>query len=497
MSSVSGTFSENDSPLSTLTPGSVWHYFEQISGIPRVSGTKTPVLEFLERFARSNRLSFSRDTAGNIVMRKPAHADASCKRTICLQSHCDMVGQKDPGTEHDFQNDPIHPRIEGEWVTAPATSLGADNGIGVAAMCAILSSPGIPHGPLEALFTVEEENTMEGAFNLSDDALRSEYLLNLDSESFGELFIGCAGGETTVMDLPCTRVTPFFDTQWYRVELFGATGGHSGIDIHRSRANAIQLLARILTYMSNFYGFSLSSIEGGDAHNAIPRNAAANIALAKASPAALASFKEGLKKMGAQIRQEYAATDPGLDISISPVEAESSVYDTRTTHAIINALNGCPNGVFRADCRNSDMVYTSSNIGIVEQRTTDIRTVTLQRSIREEEKQAAAASCASVFELAGAHTNIAGNYPGWAPDPDSVLTSQMKAIYTRTFSSEPVLKTIHAGLECGILKSKYPRMEMLSFGPTIIGAHSVDEKVHIESVAQFWEFLCKALQQLR
>jgi dipeptidase D len=471
----------------------VWRHFASLCRIPRISGHEKALGDHIEEFGRTHALETTVDRAGNIRIRKEATSTAAAHHRICLQAHIDMVGQKEPDTNHDFTRDPIEPTIHAQWVGARNTSLGADNGIGVAAILAVLEGHDIEHGPIEALFTVEEESSMRGALGIDTAFLSADTLLNLDSETEGELYIGCAGGTTTAIDIPFTAETVPTRSGWYRIGVSGATGGHSGIDIHHDRANAIVLLARVLEACARLDGFRVAHIEGGDAHNVIARNAGAYVTVAAHMQQKLLDCIERIR---GELCAQYAYTDPALDITAYTAESRTNACTTEATRRIVRALHLCPNGVFSMDPHEPGLVHTSSNIGLIATRGDHgcMHIETLQRSLDDDAKKESAARVAQAFRETGAHVRCTGTYPGWYPDRDSPVCTHVQRVYAGLFGRKARLKTIHAGLECGIIKEKYPHMDMLSFGPTIVGAHSTGEKVYIPSVDAFWHLLCEVLR---
>lgn len=479
-------------PLQPLLSSPIWQHFYQLTQVPRPSGHMQPITDFMLAFGRSLSLDSSLDQAGNVIIRKPATIGMQNRQAVVLQSHLDMVPQKNSDTQHDFTQDPICPYIDGEWVKATGTTLGADNGIGVAAAMAILADTTLQHGPIEALFTVDEETGMYGAEGLSGDTLQADILLNLDSEHEGELFIGCAGGidmEAQWQFAPAS--VPEGDIA-LEIHLSGLKGGHSGLDINLGRANANKLLFRLLKEAVADYEVRLASVKGGDLRNAIPREAKATITLPQAGVEELKELIESYEQM---YNVEYRQTENRIMITVNQVETPATLIPQEIQDDLIHAIVGCRNGVARVD-NQLGVIETSSSLGIVASDSDSIRVNILIRSSLESMKEALASSLESIFSLAGAKVSLYGSYPGWAPNAASPILEVMKMAYREQYHQEPKVQVVHAGLECGIIGAGYPQMDMISFGPTIKYPHSPDEKIEIASVAKFFDYLCLILTQI-
>lgn len=480
--------------LKGLQPEAVWEYFEEICQIPRPSRKEEKIGAWLMEFARKHDLEARRDEAGNVLICKPAVAGKEHLPGVVLQSHMDMVCEKNSDVEHDFDHDPIVPYIDGEWVKARGTTLGADDGIGMAAALAVLTSRDIQHGPLECLFTVDEETGLTGAFALQPGFFNGRILLNLDSEDEGEMFIGCAGGIDTVIRLPYRKVETPAHKFAVRVSVKGLQGGHSGDDINKGRGNAIKILNRFLWDMNDKYGICAASFEGGNLRNAIAREASAVLVFDEI-------LKENIRVdfnvYMAEMEEVWKLTEPGLQLELESVELPSQTLDQDSTNRLLNALYACPHGVFSMSSRMPGMVETSTNLAsvrFVEEDTVSI--TTSQRSDVDSEKMNIAHMVASVFRLAGAQVEHGEGYPGWAPNPESAILKVAVESYRRLFGKAPVVRSIHAGLECGLFLEKYPGMDMISFGPTLRGVHSPDEKININTVEMWWRHLVDILEQL-
>lgn len=472
-----------------LLPKNVWRNFYSLTQIPRPSKKEARVIEFVKQFGRNLGLETITDEVGNVLIKKPASAGFENLKTIVLQAHLDMVPQKNSDSDHNFETDPIDAYIDGEWVKARGTTLGADNGIGAAAMMAVLESKALKHPAIEALFTIDEETDMTGAFHLKPDWLKGDILLNLDSEDEGELYIGCAGGLNTNIDYDYTTENSDNQHKAYRILVKGLKGGHSGIDIVLGRGNSIQLMARIL-YAIESLGMRLASFDGGSLRNAIPREASAIVTIPFNRMEKAVAIISELKHI---IAEELSAAEPDLMIEFSETEMPVRLMGLKDAREFIRALYIFPNGVIRM----SDYMpvpETSTNLAVAKAENGQVSIKSLQRSFVDTAKENLARQIRSVFELYGAKVVHEGSYPGWKPNPDSAILSAMKDVYHKGFGKIPEIKSIHAGLECGIIGGIYPKMDMISFGPTIRFPHSPDEKVNILSVEKFWDFLVKTLE---
>jgi dipeptidase D len=412
---------------------------------------------------------------------------------VVLQGHLDMVHQKNAGTHFDFDQEGIRMYVEQDWVKAEGTTLGSDNGIGVAAIMALLASKDLAHPPLEALFTIDEETGMTGAMGLKAGLLDADILLNLDTEDDDELTIGCAGGIDITASGTYQQEKLSGEWQGYRFHIKGLTGGHSGMDIHRGRANANKLMNRLLLEMATEITLRVSAIDGGGLRNAIPRESFAIVAVPSAQRSSLDAFTERYAKT---LHAEYHSTDPGLKVMAEPVALPNQVAALAFQTQFLRAVYACPNGIYRMSPDIAGLVQTSNNLARIELRDGNYQVLCLARSAVDSEKMDLSAAIRSAFELADATVTYGGSYPGWAPRPDATIVRLMSDLYRKSFAGEPKVGACHAGLECGILGANYPDMEMISFGPNIRGAHSPDEKVQISSVQKFWGFLLDTLQQI-
>jgi dipeptidase D len=476
--------------IKDLEPNEVWKHFYEITQVPRPSESEHKAVDFIYNFGKNLGLETTKDEVGNVIIRKPATSGKEGTPGVILQSHLDMVPQKNKDKKHDFEKDPIIAYIDGDWVTADGTTLGADNGIGVAATMAILESEILKHGPIEALFTVNEEKGMVGAQNLKPEILKGKILINLDSEDEGELYVGCAGGLDATFTFEYSKQqAPAGET--YKISVSEMKGGHSGIDIPLGRGNANKILFRILKSVAN--ETELSYIEGGDARNAIPRDSFAIVVVPSDKISTVSSI---ISDTGKSIKSELQKTEPDLQIRFEKAEPVATVIGKDVQLRLINAINACPNAVIRMSDTVPGLVETSTNLAIVKSGKDEIKIACLIRSSVDSAKEYLASMEESVFTLAGAESVFSGSYPGWNPNPDSLILSKMKKIYSDMYGKEPEIKAIHAGLECGLLGGIYPEWDMISCGPTIRYPHSPAEKVNIESVGKWWNFLITTLENL-
>lgn len=468
--------------------------FREITCIPRESGHEEHIIAYLQKFAKDRNLECYTDKAGNVLIIKEATKGCEDRPTIILQSHSDMVCEKNAGVEHDFSKDPIKYVIEDGWMIAKDTTLGADCGIGIAAQLAVLEAEDIPHGKIEALFTVSEETGLDGAKALSEDFLSGNILLNLDSEDEGEIFVGCAGGVDTTAKftykpkmLPPSKVFTKFS-------VYGAIGGHSGDDIDKGRANAVQLLARFL-YQALPYGIDLCSIEGGNKRNAIAREASAVVAFSQNREDDLIAL---FNQFAADIKAEYATTEPNLACGAEPLTWEGPAIDLGTAKNLITALNSAPHGVLAMSADIKGLVETSSNLASVKMEMDNIiRIGSSQRSSINSARAFAAQRFEANFVLAGADVTHEGEYPGWKPNMESPIKDICVQAYRDLFNQEPVVRAIHAGLECGLFLDKYPSLDMISFGPTLRGVHAPGERLDLNSLDKFWELLVEVIKRVK
>ncbi len=476
-----------------LSPERVWFYFGEICKVPRPSKKEKLIADYIIGIARELNLDFEVDETGNILIRKPATEGYAHFPVVVLQSHMDMVCEKNSDTYHDFENDPIIPRIEGEWVKATGTTLGADDGIGIAAQLAILDSTDIEHGPLEMLFTVDEETGLTGANGLKAGFLKGNILLNLDSEDEGELFIGCAGGQDTKVLMSYSKVAVNYDFAGYQIKVTGLQGGHSGDDINKGRGNAVKILNRLLWSSSHLFEARISEIDGGNLRNAIAREAFANIIVPNRFNK---DFIQYVKKFNAIVKEEYKINEPALLVSYQPTELPSFIIDSSTQERLLNALYACPHGVIAMLADVPNFVETSTNLASVKMNDKVIEIGTSQRSSSEHGKQDVLNMVESVFRLAGGKISHNDGYPGWTPNPKSPILDITRKAYVKLFDQDPKVLAIHAGLECGLIGEQYPGIDMISYGPTIKGAHSPDERLQINTVQRFWDLTLEVLKNI-
>ncbi len=483
------------SEIANLSPNLVWRYFDEITRVPRPSKKEGKIRAFLVDFSKKHQLECQQDTTGNIVIRKSATPGYEKSPTVILQSHMDMVCEKNSDVTFDFDSDPIRTHIEGEWVRAEGTTLGADCGIGMAAAMAMLTAEGVEHGPIEALFTVDEETGLTGAFGLGEGMLTGKYLINLDSEDEGEIFIGCAGGIDTLATILYTPEPAPVGLVWFRVMLSGLKGGHSGDDIDKGRGNSNKLLNRFLRHGTKAFGLRLAQFDGGNLRNAIPREAFATFGVPVEYVKPMLAWFETYQ---AEITAEFQMTEPSLEVMLAEELVPESIVDKLTQHRLLDAICGLPNGVLAMSSAMPGLVETSTNLASVKfPEPGRIVVTTSQRSSVESARHEAAASVRSVLELAGAHVTHSDGYPGWNPNPDSHLLKITERTYECLFGHPPKVRAIHAGLECGLFLEKYPYLEMVSFGPTLRGVHSPDERLKIPTVDRFWKLLVGVVDSLR
>lgn len=472
-------------------PDKVWKNFYRLTQIPRPSGKEEQVRNYIAGFGRKLGLETIVDSAGNVLVRKPATHGMEHLKGVILQSHLDMVPQKNSGKFHDFERDPVEPVIDGEWVRANGTTLGADNGIGVAAALSVLESENLQHGPLEALFTANEEAGMSGALGLQPGLLKGTILLNLDSEEEGELIIGCAGGVDAKITFSCSEKPLYGSYRGFTIRVTGLKGGHSGMDINLGRGNANRIMNRLLYHGFSCCGLQLVSLKGGSLRNAIPRESFAYVAVPSAQAA---SCTEQLAGLAMKIKNVLRSADPGLNIEIAPADTPETVIDQRVFERMMKAVYAIPDGVIRMSGDMAGLVETSNNLASITSSQGAIVIECLLRSSVESESENLQTMIASISDLAGAVSVFTDGYPGWTPDFDSPILKTMRAAYERKFGKAPHVTAVHAGLECGILGGAYPGLDMISFGPTIRFPHSPDEKVQIASVGRFWDFLVETLR---
>ena len=477
--------------IRNLSPQHVWGYFHDLTQIPRPTGHMDAVTRYILAFGKESGLETLQDKTGNIVIRKPATPGMEHCKTVIIQGHLDMVPQKNAATVHNFETDPIDAYIDGDWVTARDTTLGADNGIGVALALAVLSDNTLKHGPVEALFTVDEEVGMDGAFGLKPGFLKGEILINADSEEEGELFVGCAGGADLNISFQFKEdiAIPEGDVA-VKLSLTGLKGGHSGVDIHLGRANANKLMFRFLKEAVRDYGARLSSIDGGSLRNAIPREAVAIITIPGDNVEALWELVADYQDM---FRTEYQGIEESVLFVAEPAELPASLIPEEIQDDLINAIEGCQNGVISMLADFPGTVETSTNLASVKKSDQLIEIKILTHSSSESRKEQICSSLESVFALAGAKVEYGSSYGGWQPNIKSEILGVMQRVYEQKFGRTPNVKVMHAGLECGIIQTVYPDMDMISFGPDLQYPHSPDERVSISSVQKVWTFLTETL----
>jgi len=480
--------------IKKLNPSALWSYFYDLTQVPRPSGFLGPVQDYMLNFGKSLGLTTIKDEAGNIIIKKPAAPGMEGKPSVVLQAHLDMVPQKNTHVEHDFEKDPIKPYIEEGWVRATETTLGADDGIGVSAIMAVLASKDLKLGPVEALLTADEETGMYGAFGLKAGAFDSKILLNLDSEHEGDLFVGCAGGVNLNAEFEYEKNVPVPEGDIaVKLTLKGLKGGHSGIDISLGRANANKLLFRFLKMAVAEDEVRLASFSGGNLRNTIPREAFAIVTIPEDG---LSDLVESVKDYEDQINEEFHGVENQLYFTLDQVDLPLGLIPEEVQDDVINAIEAAHNGVLRMIPEIPEIVETSSNMAICESKEGLVTCQFLIRSSAESMKRTLVSMLGSCFALAGAKVTESGDYPGWKPNMNSPIMDKMVDIYQRKWGVKPTVNVIHAGLECGIIQDAVGTLDMISFGPTILFPHSPDEKVEISSVEKFWDFLISTLSAL-
>ncbi len=477
-----------------LKPSSIWNFFDQVTKVPRPSKKEGKIIQFLLDFADKHGLKAEKDAAGNVLIRKDASAGKENLKKVILQSHVDMVCEKNNDVTHDFENEPIHTYIDGDWVKAKGTTLGADDGIGVAAALAILASNDLAHGPLECLFTTDEETGLTGAYALQPGVLTGEILINLDTEEEGEFYIGCAGGIGTTATFTYQKEKAPAGYFWFQVQVKGLNGGHSGSEIDKGLGNANKILTRYLWTLKKECPVLIARIDGGNLHNAIAREseAIAGIPL---------NFKEKaisqLNILQAELEAELKTVDPGVKLSLASTEAPTDTIDKKTGDNLIAALYACPHGVMGMSFDIPGLVETSTNLASVKMKENNTIVIgTSQRSSTNSLKIDVANMVTAVFRLAGANVTNNEGYPGWRPNANSDILKISEKTYEDLFGNKPLIKAIHAGLECGLFLEKYPQLDMISCGPTILGAHSPEERIQISTVDKWWKFLVELLKAI-
>lgn len=479
--------------LSQLEPQNVWRHFENICKIPRPSYHEQGVIDYIREFADGLNLENEIDPAGNIIVRKPATEGMENAKGIIIQGHMDMVSQKTSESTHNFETDPIEAYIDGEWVTANGTTLGSDNGIGVAMALSVLESTQLKHPAIEGLFTVNEESGMSGALELQRGYLHGDWLLNIDTEEEGDLYVGCAGGQDVVIEYPIQTIERPSDCESFKLIVGGLKGGHSGVDIHTDRANANKISNDYLIEALALGGFYVSAFDGGSLRNAIPRDAQTVVCIEKDK---VDDCNELAKNLTRNLRQIYQDTDPQLDIHLEKIADVKKVIEPQIIATFVDAIAQCPNGVDSWIKDLPDVVETSDNLAKITSNEKEIVIEISVRSSVESEKERLSEEIKSLFEKQNAKVTFGNGYPGWKPDMQSSLLQISKDIYQQSFGKEPGVKVIHAGLECGVIGAVYPEWEMISFGPTIVDAHSPDERCNISDVAKIWTYLKAILENV-
>lgn len=479
--------------IRNLEPKEMWNHFADLNAVPRPSKKEERVIEFMLNFGKSLGLETLQDKIGNVIIKKPASAGMENRKTVILQSHLDMVHQKNASTVFDFEMQGIEMIVDGDWVRANGTTLGADNGIGVASIMAVLSSTSIAHPAIEAMFTIDEETGMTGAIHLDPSNFKGEILLNLDTEDDDELSIGCAGGIDTNTKYSYKTETVNSDSKTAEITVNGLLGGHSGMDIDKGRGNANKLMNRIMYHLISLIDFQLISLDGGSLRNAIPRESVAVIAV-KSSEFSL--FLSELDKIASVLKTELKTVETKLAITVKEIESANLAVEKEDGLKIINTIYAVFNGVYRMSPDFAGLVETSSSLARVIVKNGEFITQSLQRSSVESTKDDVANLIRSVFEIAGCAVVQTGDYPGWQPNTDSEILNLMANLYREKFNEEPQIKACHAGLECGILLKHLPNVDMISFGPNIRAAHSPDEKVQISSVQKFWNYYLDILTKI-
>ena len=476
-----------------LEPKATWKYFDQICQVPHPSKKEEKIIAFLMNWAKENNIEAKKDKIGNILMMKPATAGMENRKTVILQSHMDMVCEKNNDVDFDFDNDAIQAYIDGDWVKAKGTTLGADDGIGVAAQMDVLTATDIKHGAIECLFTVDEETGLTGAFELKPGFLSGDILINLDSEDEGEIFIGCAGGIDTIAEFDYKKENVGGNFKFFRIDIKGLRGGHSGDEIDKGLGNSNKILNRILFHSSNNFGLRLNIFDGGNLRNAIPREAFAEFVIPTDM---LNNFTNYFNQIASDIKAELSVKESKLEIILTETKDINNVIDLDTQNNLFQALYACPHGVIAMSPSMENMVSTSTNLASVKFKNDIIEVTTSQRSDTESLKTDIANMVKSVFDLAGAKATQGDGYPGWSPNPNSEILKVAEQSYERLFGNKPLVRSIHAGLECGLFLEKYPNLDMISIGPTLRDVHSPDEKILIPTVVKFRKHLVDILENV-
>lgn len=480
------------SALEGLEPREIWKHFDQLAKIPRASTKEAAAKQYVMAQAEGLGLEVVPDRAGNMVIRKPAHKGREAAPMTILQGHLDMVCEKNEGTAHNFDTDPIQVVRDGDWLRANGTTLGADNGVGVSAALAVMENREIKHGPLEFVFTVDEESGLTGASEFPGGVLKSRYFLNLDNEETGTICIGCAGGIKTT-GRRRVGLRPASPNPAWRIKISGLRGGHSGVDIHQGRGNALRILGHVLQTLIEKYPADIAEINGGSAQNAIPREASAVVLIEPAKEKELQSLVTAAEQ---EHRADLGAFDSGLRITAEKTGAPENVLDSADARRVVNLLVSLPHGVLAMSPDIPGLTQNSTNLAIVSTKAEAVEIVTSQRSTIESSKWTAARMVATVFRMAGFEAEHSAGYPGWKPDPKSDIVLKLQAVHQEMFDEPAKLIAMHAGLECGVIGEKYPGMQMASFGPTIVDPHSPNERVQISTVVDFWNYLKVVLERI-
>jgi dipeptidase D len=480
--------------LTELKPSPVWTYFEEICKIPRLSKNEAKIREYLLEFARKNNLESKEDQIGNILIIRPSSPGMEERKTIVLQSHMDMVGEKNADHPHDWSKDPIVPKVKEGWVTASGTTLGADDGMGIASQMAILTDKKLQAGKIECLFTVDEESGMTGAIGLKPGFINGSILINLDSEDEGILYIGCAGGMDTVGTMKYKPEPPLKGSVALSISLTGLRGGHSGDEIHKGFGNSVKIMNRLLWNLSNNYRIAVSNFDGGNLRNAIPREAFATIVVEKLS---VGKILEWIKSFSALILEEFGNIEKDLKIVARETDLPLTVMDKNNQSKLLSSLTCCPHGAIAWSKEMDNLVETSTNLAVVKFSDKNIiKIITTQRSSIESSKHDVAAMVETCLKLAGAEVVHSDGYPGWRPNMTSEILKITRDSYKKLFGKEPWIRAIHAGLECGLIFEKFKGIDMISFGPTIKGAHTPKEKIEIRTAQMFWDLLLDVISNI-
>jgi len=479
--------------IRNLKPNALWNHFADLNAVPRPSKKEERVTAFMKKFGESLGLKTYVDEAGNVIIKKPASPGMEGRTTVALQGHLDMVHQKNASTDFNFDTQGIQMYVDGDWVKARGTTLGSDNGIGVAAAMTILSSKDIPHPPIEALFTIDEETGMSGAKALKGGLLSASVMLNLDTEDDLELTIGCAGGVDVTATAAYAEVPVPSGQKAFKVMVKSLKGGHSGMEIHLGRGNANKLMNRLLFGAQENFELHIAAINGGGLRNAIPRESFAIVTVAAAQAKAFCTYVD---KMQAILKAEYHTTDPNMELTCGEADTPAKVMDADFQYRLLRAVYACPNGIYRMSPDIDGLVQTSNNVARILAEKGSLLIQCLTRGSVDSEKMDLAGAIKCTFELTGATVAFSGEYPGWVPRPEASIVKLMSSLHEEMFHKKAAVNACHAGLECGILGTNYPKIEMISFGPNIRGAHSPDEKVQISSVQKFWKYLLETLTRI-